>query len=1175
MLRVRLLGDLRLEVDGSALELPTSKRARSLLAWLALDRRMHARSLLAARFWPEVLDESARTSLRSALAALRRSLGAGSERYLIANRDLIGLADERSVWTDVAEFDRCLAGGRLEEALELCRGELLVDLDDDWVYGCRDEHRDRVASVLARLAARAESDEALEAAIGFTRRQAALDPLAEEPQRALMRRLAAAGDRAAAIRSYERFSRRLRDELRIVPSQTTRDLVETLRSGTESTAPPPASAVALSADPAPSAAPAGPATRRIALPPSLAIDDGTALVGRAAQLEELRRRWRAARMGRGRVAVLVGEPGIGKTRLAAEFCRTAHADGATVLLGRCYEESLIPYEPFVEALRHYASESPPDELWLALGPRRAVLAGLLPEFTAHAPEPAARTGTDPAGRERFVLFDAVASLLRDVSAVNPLILVLDDLHWADASTLLLLRHVARSSERSPLLIVGTYRESEVDRQHPLAQALTELRRARALDSLTLEGLGEDEVMVLVSARAGREAPATFVRSIHDRTEGNPFFVEEILREVADEDDWDAALARVGIPESVNDVLLRRLRRLDDQCRRLLTFAAVSGREFALDVLEQVSDMTADHIAEHLEHAISAQVINESPAPIGRYSFAHALIRGAIYEQLSRTRRARLHRQVGEAIEAASAGALDEQASALAYHFSAAGDVAKAYEFHSRAAERARHVHAIEPALAHYTGALQAGAALGLDADGAPPIRNLLLQRGRMRFRTGDDPGAGVDLEAALDGARRSGDRAIEMEALNELGICRLRSDLGAAATVHEAALEIAQELDDIAAQTYALDRMSVISSHRLELDHGLELGERALELAKRTGDPDFVGRAMDSIKLAALHLGDLPRLDVLTRELERIWRERDDLWYLQWTLLESAFVPMGAARWDEAARRLADAVCINRRVRDPAAEAMILDALCWLHRSHGDYESALSTGRRAVEAGACVGWEGWTAATLAWAFLDLRAPGPAADVLERGLAAAERLGAPNEITRCLGQLAWARWLLGAHDEARALAARAERLLQEVSAPPGGAFLFGAHAYAAVARVHLAAGAPERGAALLLPLRAAAERSGWREAAATTELVLGMCLEALGEHDHAGTLLAHAAATAHAHGIVAPAWEAHAALARMYRAAGRCGEADDRLAIADGIIARATAGLKDEALRDGLRERATR
>lgn len=916
-----------------------------------------------------------------------------------------------------------------------------------------------------------------------------------------------------------------------------------------------------------------PATeRRIALPPPFRFDELRTLVGRDAPLDELGRLWLEARDGHRRVAMLIGEPGIGKTRLAAEFCRTAHADGATVLLGRCYEESLVPYQPFVEALSHYVAETPPAELRLRVGPHRATLAKLLPGLAEQAAQPALGGDAGGSEREQFLLFDAVASLLREIAGATPLILVVDDLHWADVPTLQLLRDVARSSEQTSLMLLGTYRETEVDDAHPLAPVLAELRRARALDSVRVGGLGEADVAELISAQAGREAPAKgVIRSILERTEGNPFFVEEVLRDVGIDDDWSAALERIGVPDSVKDLLLRRLRRLDDACKRLLTFAAVSGREFTLDVLEQVSQITADQVAENLEQAIAAQVIEELRESIGRYSFAHALIRETIYEQLSHTRRAQLHRRIGEAIETTASDAADERASELAHHFSAAGDAAKAYEYHSRAAAAANRVYAIAPALGHYTAAIEAARELGLEPDREPAIRGLLLQRGRMRYRTADDAGAAADADAALDAARRSGDRVTEMEALNELGFLRFRSDLAGAAAFHEAALEIGELLEDTAAQTLALDRLSVISSHLLELDRGLELGERALELARETGEKSVVGRAMDSIKLAALQLGDLARLKALTDELEPLWRERSDLWYLQWTLLESALVPIGAGRWDEASARLAEAVAINRHVRDPAAEALILDGLCWLHRSRGVYEKALSAGRRAVALGTGVGWEGFTAPTLGCLLLELRAPAAAAGVLERGLEVAEENGGRQALTRCLGQLAWARWLLGAYDEARALADRAEQLLEEVSAPPGGIFLFGTHAYTAIARVHLAAGEPDRGETLLSPVLEAAERSGWQEPAAITELVLGLCAEARGDHDQAVARLAHAAETADEHGIPAPGWEAHRALAGIHRSAGLPAEADQQLAIAEAILERVTAGLTDEALRDGLRE----
>jgi tetratricopeptide (TPR) repeat protein len=415
----------------------------------------------------------------------------------------------------------------------------------------------------------------------------------------------------------------------------------------------------------------------------------------------------------------------------------------------------------------------------------------------------------------------------------------------------------------------------------------------------------------------------------------------------------------------------------------------------------------------------------------------------------------------------------------------------------------------------------------------------------------------------LAAARRAGDRPSELEALNELGLISLRSDLGAAAASHEAALQIARELGDTAAETSALDRLSVISSHLLQFDRALELGERALELARGTDNQVVVGRAIDSIKLAAWQLGDLPRLEALTAELETLWRECGDLWYLQWTLLESAFVPLGTARWDEADERLAAAIAINRRFRDPLVEMLILDASCWLNRSRGAYEDALAAGRRAVTLTAEVGWEGWAAATLGSALLDLRAACAAVHVLERGVAAGERIGAANETARCLGQLAWARCLLGDADQATGLGARARELLEGVTAPPDRAFLFGAPAHVAVARVLLANGRPDEGEELLLPVFNAAQHSGWREAAASTGLVIGLCAEATGELERARERLEHAARLAGEHGIPAVGWEAHAALARLLDGP------DQELAAARAIVERVADDLKDDDLRRGL------
>ena len=230
MLRVTLLGEMTLEVDGGQLELPSSRRARSLLGVLALERRTHPRGQLAARFWPDVLDESARTSLRSALSALRRALGAEADRYLLCTRDAVAFAGPDHVWTDIGEFERLVAEGRFEDALELARGELLEDLDDDWVYERRDKHRASVVALLERIAAAAKAAGDLAAAVALTRRQVALDPLSEEAHRELIGRLAANGDRSAALTTYRRLADRFASELGIVPSAVTRELIERIRA---------------------------------------------------------------------------------------------------------------------------------------------------------------------------------------------------------------------------------------------------------------------------------------------------------------------------------------------------------------------------------------------------------------------------------------------------------------------------------------------------------------------------------------------------------------------------------------------------------------------------------------------------------------------------------------------------------------------------------------------------------------------------------------------------------------------------------------------------------------------------------------------------------------------------------------------------------------------------------
>src|SRR3954447_3196327 len=319
MLEVRLAGGLELRADGAELAPPASKRARAVLAYLAINPGPQPRGRLAARFWPDVLDESARASLRVALTELRQALGPAAG-YVVATRDTVAL-DGPGLRVDARELQQAVRDGDPLRGLEACSAPILDDFEEDWALEARDEHARRLGEALEQAATAA--DDPTEAA-RLTRAQVALDPLAEAPNRRLIERLAASGDRAAALTAGRQLTERLRTQLRIPPSRETRALLDDLRR----TEPAPASR-----------------------PPSLEREYETDFVGRRSELGRLRASWGGVQMHRDRRIVLVaGEPGIGKTRLAHQFASAVLTDGATVLEGRCSEEPLAPFEPFAEAL---------------------------------------------------------------------------------------------------------------------------------------------------------------------------------------------------------------------------------------------------------------------------------------------------------------------------------------------------------------------------------------------------------------------------------------------------------------------------------------------------------------------------------------------------------------------------------------------------------------------------------------------------------------------------------------------------------------------------------------------------------------------------------------------------------------------------------------------------------
>lgn len=436
-----------------------------------------------------------------------------------------------------------------------------------------------------------------------------------------------------------------------------------------------------------------------------ALLNRTPFVGRSSQMKRLMAKLELAANGRGAVAMLQGEPGIGKTRMLEEFTDLARQRRVTVLRGACYDgEFQPPYGPFAEAIVEYAQQASVNDLKSVLGESAPILARIAPALSrhlGHLPEPPPLDKDE----ERFRLLDAVAQSLIALSRIAPLVLIADDLHWADKGTAAMLSHIAHFVPTHSILLVGAYRDGEVGRQHPLAVALAGIRRLRDFESIALKGLDGGEVAELLGIIADQHAPDALVRTISEETNGNPFFIREVLLNLVEEgkilrdgQGWrsDVGIEALGIPEGVREVINRRILRLSDETRNLLTVGAAFKGGFSFDVAAAVAGLNEDIALGAVDEALDAQLLRCGTAS-DTFDFTHALIRHTLYSDLSPPRRVRMHRQIAEAMERQWGDLASDHAAEVAYQFwrgAAAVGTAKGADYAIAAADNA------EKAFAH-------------------------------------------------------------------------------------------------------------------------------------------------------------------------------------------------------------------------------------------------------------------------------------------------------------------------------------------------------------------------------------------------------------------------------------------------------------------------------------------
>ena len=587
-------------------------------------------------------------------------------------------------------------------------------------------------------------------------------------------------------------------------------------------------------------------TAAVPLAPALAVETAMGLAGRTAELAALEAALAAAAGGRRGGVFLTGEPGIGKTRLAAELA--ARAGDAVVLFGHCDDGLAPPAQPFTEALSAYVTACPPDELRVQLGAAASHLVGLLPALAARLPGIAEPAAADP-DLERLRTLDSVADLLAAATGVAPILLVLDDLHWADELSLHLLRHVLGSARPMRLLVVGTYRDTEPARSALLAEVVTGLARRPEVERIELGPLGEDDVAAILE-EAGRGAG--LAGSVRDATEGNPFFVGEVVRALAE--DGDPATA---VTPRVRDVVRWRLNRLPDGAAELLAAAAVAGPQFDVDVVAVAAGLDEDRTLDLLEAAEAARLVWPAGA-LDRFAFTHALVRQTIVGDVAAGRRVRLHARIARALElAATRRAVP--AAELATQFAAAAgqvDAADALRYAVAAGDEAAAALAFDLAAGHYEQALAAQARL---PEVEPEQRlDLEIVHGRALRLAGDER-AGDVLRAVAADAEAAGDGTRMAEALLAIGL-ELATDFmfddAEMAALLRRALELLPE-DADAVRARLLGYLAVEVPNIVEEDERRAMVERAVTLARGAGDPTALASALLSHSWTVMGLESL------------------------------------------------------------------------------------------------------------------------------------------------------------------------------------------------------------------------------------------------------------------------------------------------------------------------------
>jgi DNA-binding SARP family transcriptional activator/Flp pilus assembly protein TadD len=1259
-LAVRLLGPLRITIDSVPVTSIEREKSRALLAYLAFEsERPHRREQLAEMLWPDRPEGTARGNLRHVISDLRGALGdrTGSEfpsnetPFLLVTRDTIQFNCSADYWVDTTAYLQLIEGNastpqprirQLEEAVQLYRGTFLEDISvtdsvifHEWILFKREQFSFHELQALSRLTRCYQICGEYDLALKHAWRQVELAPWDEGAHQQVMRLLTLNGQQGAALAHYETCQKLLAVELGVDPGAETVQLFEKISLG-ELEAPtiPPLLTQR---------------TRQFFQPPSF-LEQGaeerepSVFVTRERELARLNSILREMLSGCSRVAFITGEAGRGKTALLNEFTRLAISENPDLLVasGNCnaHSGSGDPYLPFRDVMAMLTgnvetrwvagaiSREQARRLWEAQSLTvQAVLtsgssligtfltgedlivraATAVPDQIDWLEQLSALIELRWAGEldlEQRHLFEQFTNVLRSLAHQHPLVLILDDLQWADNGSVDLLFHLGRRLTESRVLIVCAYRPEEVGLDHaavhhPLVKVLREFKRIYG-DVWVDLGLTEaaerrrfvDDFLDTEPNRLTEQ----FRNTLYHRTGGHPLFTVELLRAMRERGDllWDEKgyltqglnLDWEMLPARVEAVIEERIGRLDPAMKEILTIASVEGEVFTAQVLAEVQPMEERSILGLLSQELEKRYnlvlehgeIQTEQGRISRYRFSHILFQDYLYGRLSLGESQLLHGQVAAALEKLHEGQLDEVAVQLAHHYFQANDYQSAFKYFTWAAENAIRIYANNEAIKHYTKALELAGKLQLDV---ASLADLQRGRGLAYEALGEFEHARDDHEKVLQVARTGGDCQLEWRANLDLGKLWASRDYRKSLDYYERALNVARGIDDQKALVESLNWMGNWYANAEDSIRATAYHQEALIFSKEIGDRRILANTLDLLGIASLLGCDTIASVAYFDRAIALFREMDDRPSLVSSLTGrgniggaaySSLTAVPALNPNEAERDFDEAIQIARQIGSPTNEAWALWSLGLLYIVEGDFGAAFEAVQSGLSLASEIEHREWIVgnqSTLGVLYLELFSPEEAQRELNQALTLAKELQSQHWIHLTTGTLAAAYHLLGDFTQA-------QECLKTVISPQ--TYMDTLHKrYCWARRAELALSQGDSEFALEITDRLINSAPGMSPGSVITFLwkLKAEALAAIGNMDEAGNLLRVARRNAQEKGEQFLLWRIHASLGRLYDAIGHHEDAQEEFMTARQLIVELAATIPDEVLKQKFLEGANK